>query len=452
MTNVKKIKYIIRCAIISIVGLYVYIILDSIVVNFPENIELQNEVLAIEQHLAQNTGANVVKQYNPIITSDILLTIIPPKVAETIVLRYGVEYCNSLSFLLVSDPEDIDWIRILFKNLTEPDILRLISIINSMNDRQVKELIDLLLQYSSVDISNILKIFINLDDNNLIYLLRDLDRQLLRGLLEMLLDNKLYEILLIYDKYELKRLMDRIKDDYWILKLMFELKTDLHDVLSIIEVIPNEHLQKLLWLFLQLNKHEKNEFVRLMNTMNTKHIISALNMVYFDRNLVDSSKKYFLTLKKYLGLEETTHIIEKSINIASKVDQTTRQRGVDKLHELRSVRTRRVIKQVDGNQFSGAIIKGMVDDSYSITPNDFENYSNILSGSIGFVHGPYRRSDRVVSQDRKIEVITKLYSGNVEDRQPNFDFMNGKVRSLVPHQIENDYVTQDPEPVILINN
>jgi hypothetical protein len=95
-----------------------------------------------------------------------------------------------------------------------------------------------------------------------------------------------------------------------------------------------------------------------------------------------------------LGLSDTTLVIEKSINLASKVDDDTRMIALTKLQELRAVKIRRIIKQADGYNFSGGTITGMTYDSNILTDNDFDNYSNKLSGSQGFIHGSYRSTDK----------------------------------------------------------
>jgi hypothetical protein len=458
MTNKIKIKLISLNIILISMFFYIIISLDNNIFEMTHE-----EFEEIKLHHEKNLEVNLKPPVHIVFDQDINL-------GKELLLQ--LDEITKLKLLTIVSNEDIKFISILikdmdikskheffkiFKYLSESDIKKLIYISEKLGIKKTKELIAFLLRENLWTKKRIIYLMFDMTLSNINSFLEFLKRYdihhleiLISIMIEIDKPSKLIELLSLTSLENQKQFVDILishdaKFVNKIIKISYSVSSD--TAINIIKLFFKLDKNYRVRLINLLNDADINQMATVFNNfekMNTLHIKRAIEMIEVDKRLLKNGVALANRLNKFLTNEEAIDTLERSINTGARVNKETRFEGTKiLLNNVRDVAVRRTMKQLDGNKkyYTGNVVEQIVVDFYKVKPN---NFMKMLTSSSGLIHGPYRNS-QVVTQQRKLEVIEKFYSGNLKHKK---DFML-KFYEHKPmkfdYNLENDFLIKEPE-------
>jgi len=363
------------------------------------------------------------------------------------------QYGFMLVFFSKLSVKEQHWLSALFKHLNASELRRLIIITNKIGVDRTLILVDLMTTLPIQSQKDIIRTLFRIplsDLVDLVYVMQEMNSDMIETMFEVLVDSKdlksflqIIEILDLKTLTQMFRSIQKLPDEQrdLFVKLVKDLDGGIFDSVALLVKLDRSYLMRMLTMLAQLNVNDKRTFVKVFNRMSTEHVKRAIEIMESDDRILDSSMELTDRLDRHLVEGEETETLERAVNTASRVRVGKRFEGLVKLKESRTVRIRRMMKQVDGYQetYTGNTIEKMVDDYDSLENPD--RLTDILSGSDGIIHGSYRGEPRV-SQERKLFRVREMYSGN--KRGQVLDFYDRKPYQ-VPQRVEDTFIILPPQ-------
>jgi hypothetical protein len=464
MTKTKKTKLLIYNAMFSIGVIAVFIYLNSITINmtakemddFIETHKQQEIARLTSSANAQDTQVNTIEQIAPLFKQ-----VPEPVLIELYQQLSEQELYMTLEFIKILEPSQINYLANLFSHLNASAIKRLIYITNKLGEERTIILVNTLLELSPSHQTLLIDILVSIPLSRttaLVYLLNDINPSTLPILIEVVANSKqpknVVDLILKIPSSNFK--------DFLTAFLSLPINTidvftdmaenlQLNDLINAIELfikLNDSYRIRLLTLLEKTDMSERVTVLKHFLNISTAHTERAIDLIEQDERLLHKGTYLAQRLDKHLTQQGSFDTIERSINTASRVSYTHRIDGLEIISgNVRDVAARRILKQVDGQKYiyNDDTVEQLVDDFNTV--NNKSNFINILSGSDGIIHGPYRSSQKVVTQERKLHVIQRFYQGDLVDKKKEALKFYNRNTVTVPKTNETNFIIE--EPVIL---
>lgn len=462
MTPKRKTKIITLYSTLVIGTLSALFYIDSLTIDLDKMPEAKEVVLELEEKYDNSfVSSNIISSgatFNPIIAK--VIKEIPPEVLQEVVTEVGYEKLEFFALELSKLPEEeIDWLVSLLKDFNSNLLKRLIRLSDRLGHKRTILLFGKLKNLPYKSQVTVIDILTKIPTSTLIKMVYYADD---------LTDRQVENLFVLIDKSsrekDLIEIMFRVPDELIIGFVRAFKNLDGRSVdkfVYIADRVPTSTIVQAMKLFIRYNDFYRVQLLGLVGKVNTnesitsidvlynmtkEHSTKAIDLILEDDRLMKTGIQLSDRLKKYLEDDGAYRTLERSINTASRVDKDTRYDGLVIIEDqVRSHALRKLFKQVDGQRdiYTDKTVKDLVDDYDRLTNK--KRFVDILSGSQGVIHGEYRPADKIVTQERKLEVIKEVYSGNLQHRKEYMlEFFDRN--SLIVSQIEEqDFIIVAPK-------